>query len=373
MKQKNPFIITGYVSPKYFCDREKETDRIIEAFKNSRNLTLFSFRRMGKTGLIRHAFYKLSKVKKYSTFYLDIQDTSNIAEFTNEFAKTVTGKFDDFSKKFIESIGKIFSYLRPSISYDSITGQPRISFEINSVQNAEKSLEQIFDYLEKQNKKILVAIDEFQQILNYPEKNVEALLRKYIQKTKNISFVFAGSHKHMLISMFKDHSRPFYQSSELMDLSSIEVNEYKNFIINKFSKGMKNIAEDDVEYILTWTRVHTFYVQYLCNRLYSLEFDSISNEIIQKTMDEILMENRAVFNNYKNLLTVNQWKLLHAIAKEENLKHITGAIFIEKYKLGSASSVSASLKTLIDKEMVYKKDENYLVNDLFLSRWLESN
>jgi len=267
-------------------------------------------------------------------------------------------------------IGKIFSGLRPTITYDSLTGEPKINFEIGSLQDAKVSLKQIIDYLEKQNKNIVIAIDEFQQILKYPEKNVEALLRKHIQKTKNISFIFAGSQKHMLISMFRDHSRPFYQSSELMNLDKIEFNKYKNFIIKKFNSGNKLIGKTDVDYILEWTKRHTFYTQFVCNKLYSLNINKINLSIIQKTINEILEENKVVFHNYKNLLSANQWKLLKAIAKEDSVKHITAKEFMHKYNLGTPSSINSSLKVLIDKEMVYKENEKYQVTDLFLSRWL---
>jgi len=39
-----------------FCDREEETQFIIDNAKNGVNTTLFSIRRMGKTGLIHHVF-----------------------------------------------------------------------------------------------------------------------------------------------------------------------------------------------------------------------------------------------------------------------------------------------------------------------------
>ena len=315
MNRHNPFLLTGYISPKYFCDRENETSRIIDAIKNNRNLTLFSHRRIGKTGLLYHVFYKIQKDKKYSTFYLDIQDTSTLNEFIKELAQTVIGKFDSFSERIIKNIGKVFSGLRPTISYDSLTGEPKINFEITNFQEASISLIQIINYLEKQNKHIVVAIDEFQQILNYPEKNVEALLRKNIQKSKNIVFIFAGSHKHMMISMFKNHNRPFYQSSELMDLGKIDFNKYKKFIIKKFTEGNKTITDTEVDYILEWTKLHTFYKQFLCNKLFSLYTNKITLNTIKKTTKEILEENRAVFYNYKNLLSLNQWKLLKAIAK----------------------------------------------------------
>ena len=55
---QNPFIISGYISPEYFCDREEETARMLNAIENGRHITLFSPRRMGKTGLIRHLFYQ---------------------------------------------------------------------------------------------------------------------------------------------------------------------------------------------------------------------------------------------------------------------------------------------------------------------------
>lgn len=372
MKQLNPFLVTGYISPEYFCDRENETSKILNAIKNRRNLTLFSLRRMGKTGLINHIIYKLAKQKEISSFYLDIQDTSNIKEFTHEFAKAVIGKFDSFSSKVIQNIGRTFSNLRPTISYDSLTGEPKINLDIANENDAIKSLEQIFEYLGKQKTNILVAIDEFQQILNYPDKNVEALLRKNIQKNNNVNFIFAGSHKHMLISMFRDHSRPFYQSSELMNLGTISREKYKKFIIKKLLKSEIIINDVDVDYILDWTKVHTYYVQFICNRLFSLGINEISHEIIKQTMGDILLENRVVYNNYRNLLSTNQWNLLKAIAKEKGIKQITSSKFIGDYKLGTPSSVSSSLKVLLDKEMVYRTDDLYEVNDLFLSRWLEA-
>lgn len=371
MNKRNPFVTSGYVSPEYFCDREKETTQILNAVKNQRNLTIFSFRRMGKTGLIHHVFQKLSVKKDYSVFYLDIQDTSDIAEFTKEFAKSVLGKFDTIPSKIIQNIGKVFANLRPSISYDSFTGEPKINLEINTESDAVNSLPQIFNYLQEQKSKVVVAIDEFQQILNYPEKNVESLLRKQIQNVKNVNFIFAGSQKHMLISMFKDHNRPFYQSTEMLHLNHIEKEVYKRFIVKKFADSQKIISELEVDYILNWAKRHTYYVQFICNRLYSLDQKTITLEIIKNSINDILNENRTVFHNYQNLLTSNQWNLLKAIAKEDTVKQITSSYFINKYKLGSASSTASALKRLVENEMVFQIDEqNYCVSDLFLSRWL---
>lgn len=52
----NPFVLYGYENPEFFCDREEETKNMLSSLYNGRNITLISPRRLGKTGLILHAF-----------------------------------------------------------------------------------------------------------------------------------------------------------------------------------------------------------------------------------------------------------------------------------------------------------------------------
>ncbi|MBF4213444.1 ATP-binding protein, partial [Pseudomonas donghuensis] len=66
----------------------------------------------------------------------------------------------------------------------------------------ESTLKEIFDYLGSSEKRCYIAIDEFQQIAEYPEKGVEALLRSYIQFLPNVNFIFAGSKQHVMQEMF---------------------------------------------------------------------------------------------------------------------------------------------------------------------------
>ena len=91
---KNPFLVFGYHSPAYFCNREQETNEIIEALQNNRNLTLIAPRRMGKTGLIHHVFHELSQKHIGTMIYMDILPTSNLNDFTRVFAEAVLGTLD---------------------------------------------------------------------------------------------------------------------------------------------------------------------------------------------------------------------------------------------------------------------------------------
>ena len=240
------------------------------------------------------------------------------------------------------------------------------------MEDADRTLEKIFIYLKESRKRIVIAIDEFQQITNYPEKNVEAILRTNIQRAVGVNFIFSGSQKHILLSIFSKYGSPFYQSTEMMQLERISEKEYSEFIISKFEKGKKKIAGSTAQKILETCRFHTYYVQFLCNRLYALKENTITESLVRNTLKSLLKENEPVYINYRNLLTDYQWKVLTAVAIEGNAQLITSKDFISKHNLGTPSSVHSAVKSLLSKEMIYKEGNDYFIYDVFLERWLES-
>ena len=369
----NPFPITGYEKPEYFCDREKEARRLVSAIANKRNTTLFSDRKVGKTGLIQHVFYQYSKKRNTATIYFDILGTTNLQEFVKAFAGAVIGKLDSKAIKFLQSASGLVKSLRPKISYDTLTGEPEISIDINTPKEASHTLDEIFNYLKVRSRetKIIIAIDEFQQVLDYPEKGTEAVLRSKIQFLNNVSFIFSGSRKHLLMEMFTDARRPFYHSTDMMLLEKINPEIYTEFISRHFKKAGKNIFADDVRYILEWTRGITFYVQSVCNRLFYSSDKKITRENINETFLSILSERESGFFNYRSMLGLQQWNLLEAVAKNDGVKEPSGAEFIHRHQLGANSSVRTALKALLEKELIVKEDEKFHVYDVFFSRWLE--
>ena len=197
----NPFIISGYHSPSYFCNRKKELENFLNAINNNRHVTLFSVRKMGKTGLINHLFHHLKKDKNISTFYVDIMPSRSLAEFVNALGTSIIGKLDSKPVQIIKNAGNLFSHLRPQITFDPLSGSPNVSFLTQNENETKQTLAELFNYLKKQSakKKIVIAIDEFQQIKSYKENNVEAFLRSNIQQLNNVIFIFSGSQKHMLL------------------------------------------------------------------------------------------------------------------------------------------------------------------------------
>ncbi|MCD4664363.1 MAG: ATP-binding protein [Bacteroidales bacterium] len=371
MKNLNPFIIGRYESESYFCNRESEIKRLSSAFENQRNITLISPRRLGKTGLILHFFKLIEQEKDFEVFYIDLMHTRNLEQFIKTFAKAVIGEFDNRVTKLITSFTNIVKSLRPNITVDPMTGKPTIDVHLNNENSKETSIEEIFSYLKVQNKKIIIAFDEFQQINNYPEKGTEALLRSQIQQILNTTFIYSGSQKHLLMSMFGEYKRPFYQSSEFLNLEKIGRNVYKEFIIEKFERGKRSIDAVAVDLILDLTETYTWYVQFLCNKLYGLNVKKINNNLVIETLINILKEQEVIFYNYRNLLTAHQFGLLKAIAMEGLVKMPTSKDFIQKYKLSAASTIKTNLDSLIKKEMILVHEAGYKVYDVFFAQWLK--
>ena len=368
MKQ-NPFIISGYISPEYFCDREEETTRMLNAINNGRHVTLFSPRRMGKTGLIRHLFYQAKKKKEFTHVYLDIMATTCLREFSEIFGKavlTAIGKNEALMKKILKSL----SALRLKLTIDHLTGEPALSLDVNNAREAEKSLDTIFRYIADQPYRIAIAIDEFQQITSYPEKNLEAILRTHLQTVNNVCVIFSGSRKHILTDIFSSPDRPFYNITEMMEIGTIAPEVYKKFIRDKFIKGSISISGPALDRIIEITRLHTFYVQYFCNRLYS-EYTNIDTDDVDHSLITILKENEPVYANYLNLLTTMQYRVLKAIATNDGIDNPLSKEFLSNYDLGAASSVSQAIKSLSDKEFVFFSGQKYRLNDIFLAQWIK--
>ena len=369
MKPNNPFLISGYYSPEFFCDREQETRTILDALHNGRNLTLVAPRRMGKTGLIRHAFYCLKEQQPdIVTFYFDIYSTQSLGDFVRLFASTVLGQLDSAPQKALSRISQFVRSCRPVFTFDELTGVPKVTIDLASVEE-ENTLKEIFDYLGSSEKRCYVAIDEFQQIAEYQEKGVEALLRSYIQFLPNVNFIFAGSKQHLMQEMFTSSKRPFYQSTQLLTIDPIQQDEYANFAIKHFAVHNVNLPQDVFNSIYEKYTGHTWYVQCILNRLYGYDRD-VDMELVVYATEQILSEYNYTYADLLKAYTSGQVRLLKAIAKEGCVKEVLAGDFISTYRLRAASSVSAALKKLLENELIYQTSDGYMIYDRFMGEWL---
>ena len=368
----NPFVVGKYVSDKYFCDREKETEFLIKQVENGRNVALISPRRMGKTGLVQHCFQQSRLSDSYYTFFVDIYATSSLAEFVYLLGKAIYETLKPKRTAWTEKFFQMIASLRVGFKLDAVTGEPGFDIGLGDIQAPRTTLDEIFRYLESADKPCIVAIDEFQQIGSYEEKNVEALLRTKIQQCKQTLFIYAGSKRHLMSNMFHSSSKPFYQSAISMGLEPIPMDAYVEFADRLFEERGKHVSHELVEKAYTMFDGCTWFVQMMMNELFALTgYDDICGvEILDEARRNVI---QAQESNYKDLLSrlaPKQKLLLQAIAKEGVVRGITSSTFIKKYNLASASSVQAALKPLLKNDIVTQNEDTYRVYDYFFSEWL---
>ena len=370
----NPFITSGYISADYFCDREAESKQLIREIVNGNNLAIIFTRRMGKTGLIQHCFHSKELSKEYYTFFVDIYATKSLRDFIFSLSKVILESLKPFGKKAVEIFINSVLSLQAGISYD-FTGTPSFNIQLGDIQNSMATLEEIFKYLAKADKPCIVAVDEFQQITNYSEKNVEALLRTHIQHCNNAQFIFAGSQRHTMGNMFLSASRPFYQSVSMMHLESIAIEKYIDFARNHFKKADRRITPETIRIVDDRFDGVTWYVQKTLNVLFAFT-------PVGATCDESMVEPAIAsvvdsyrFNYQETLfrLPERQKELLVAIAKEGNAKSITSGEFVKRYSLTSPSSVQAAVKGLLEKDFITLFNGSYSIYDKLFEIWLRES
>ncbi len=372
---ENPFILLPYVNKELFCDREQELNTLLGYVQNHNNITLISPRRLGKTGLIYRLFDEIRcKKLQFKTIYLDISSSQSIEDFNALLAEAIISTYPP-SKS--EQIFSAISGLRPYVAFDAITGQPQVSLSYSTPEEKKHTIKELFNQLENSGEKVVVAIDEFQQIREYTDTNMEAILRTYIQPLKNVSFIFCGSKKHIMTDMFSNAKNPFYDSTAFLFLHKLDRIVYSQFIKTKFTDAGIDITDEAIGFILDWTCVHTFYTQTLCNRLFSSGNNKIDITMAKAKAAEILEFSKERFYEIKRLLTPKQWLLLKAVSKEGSVTQPTSSEFIMKYRLGSSASVLRIIESLKEKELLLEEtDESgvaYSVYNVFLYRFLQGD
>lgn len=368
----NPFIVTGKIEPEYFCDRVNESARLIKSVTNGNNMVIISPRRMGKTGLIQFCYEKPEIKDTYYTFFIDILHTSSLREFTYLLGREIYETLLPRSRKMTEMFLQTIRSMSGKFSFDPTTGAPSFSVELGDIEHPEYTLDEIFRYLANADKPCIVAIDEFQQIAKYLEKNIEALLRTHIQKIRNSNFIFAGSERHMMQEMFLSSSRPFYHSADILELKAIAPEIYVTFVASHFRLRNRQITEADIEKVYSLFKGHTFYIQKTFNEAFAntLEGEICTIDTIRTSIENMIDSNDTIFREILSNIPEKQKELLYAIAKDGEAGQLTSAKFIRKHRLSSASSVQSAAIKLLDKDIITETNKVFSVTDKLFALWI---
>lgn len=368
----NPFIVGRYISSDYFCDRKNETAFLIKQIENGRNVALISPRRMGKTGLIHHTFHQTELNKQFYTFFVDIYATTSLSELVYLLGKAIYDELKPKGKVWTERFFQIITSLRMGFKLDAMSGEPSFDISLGDIQTPQTTLDEIFAYLETADKPCIVAIDEFQQISNYEEKNVEAMLRTKIQQCKQTMFIFAGSKRHLMSNMFNSSSKPFYQSAICMGLDPIPLDTYTEFASHLFELRGKHVSKELTAKVYQQFNGCTWFVQMMMNELFALTgHDELCDiDKLETAEQNVIMTQESSYKDLLAHLAPKQKLILQAISREGTAKNVTSSAFIKRYNLPSASSVQSAIKGLLKNDIITQEDDGYRIYDYFFAHWL---
>ena len=361
---KNPFSFSGIVEDPAFCNREKEQTDLTKFIENSQNVLLYSHRRFGKTSLINRVFKDLNGIVP---IYIDLYGTTGIEDFITALLKGIS-QVESKMDKLMKLIKEKISSLTMNFSIDIYTGAP-VAIPVFAPVDKRPAIDEIFALLESlsQKKKLAVAFDEFQEISKYGEAAFEKHLRKSIQRHNHISYIFAGSQKHLLAEMFANSKRAFYKLATSYSLKKINTEDYAKWIKRLYKKDRRKINKRYIENVVSRCENHPMYIQEFFFNLW--DAPDISIEDIDRVESNILKNREAEFINIWESLTLNQRKALKLIAATGG-KNIYAANNLSRLGFRSASQISKALELLLKKELV-SKNKLYSIQDVLFKRWIE--
>lgn len=367
----NPFFIGRYVDKQYFCDREKDTETLVRHILNGRNVALISPRRLGKSGLIHHTFAQDVIKDRYTTIYVDIYATKDLCEMVKALSEAIV-KAVGQKKSWHEKFFSFIKSLRVGFHIDAVSGEPSFDIGIGDIENPDKTIRELFDYMEASEKPCILAIDEFQQIREYPQTNTEAFIRSLVQQCSRTSFIFCGSKRHTMTDIFYSPAKPFFQSVISQSLKPIPMETYVEFAGRMFSQRGKILDRAAAEAIYRMFDGCTWYMQMMMNEMFALTKEGMTctTEYIDFAWDNIIMAQEDRYQAILYGLAPKQKQLLQAIARDRTVEGITSSDFVKRHRLVSASSVQAALKPLLKNDIVTYEEGIYRIYDYFFADYL---
>ena len=361
----NPFSYSDYVTGEAFCDRVTEQKDLIYYARNSQNVLLYSHRRMGKTSLVQQVIRRLRSARpKVRSIYIDLYGTLD----ENDFIDAVLTGLTQIESK-LEQLLKQMAGLKITGSIDPVSNLPTLSASIKPREKPEyleKALNLMASYSKKQ--KLLVVFDEFQEVAKYSEVGFEKRLRKVIQGHRNISYIFSGSRKHILIEMFDSAKRAFYKMARSYPLENIEIHHYVDWARRLFKKKNINIVKEVIINIVERSDHQPIYVQQFLFDLWRLPTASL--EIVDQIEKAIIASQKNQYIVLWGLLTQNQKKALRLIA-DTGGEGIYAAEQLQQVGFNSGSVLQRAIAALIEKEILSKND-GYEFQDVMFRKWVQS-
>lgn len=368
-----PFVFGVKVEGDNFTDRKVETENLLMNFQYGVNTILISPRRMGKTSLVDKACSLVDK-EKIKIAHLDAFGLRGEIDFVNAYATAIIKATSTKWEEWMENAKVFFSRFVPKISIGQDPFNDfSISLEYNTSNTTTQDILQLPEKIaEEKGYKIVVCIDEFQQIGEFEDSiTFQKKLRSVWQQQKNVSFCLYGSKKHMMENIFLSNSHPFYRFGDIIYLKKISSEDWVKYICERFECTGKSISEELAMQICNLTECYSSYVQQLAWFVWLKCKNEATADDVEFGVNKLLDSQESLFIQQTESLSEYQMNFLHAIADGIHTG-FTLKSTLTNYRLGTSANISRLKKALIEKDLidiVAPKTLDYA--DPILKMWLK--
>ena len=371
-----PFVYGRIADKENFTDREQEVKLLTQNFNSLVNTVIISPRRWGKTSLVnKTAQLLLNSSKDYYICHVDIFNCRTEEEFYLAYANALLKVSTSAWEEFVSGVKRYLGKLAPIISLSDTSQTYELSFGITFKDN-KLTYDEILDLPQAiandSGKKIIVCIDEFQNINEYEDPLAfQRKLRAHWQKQTSVCYCLYGSKRHMLLDIFNDYSMPFYKFGDILFLHKIGRADWVSFISTRLTDTGKSISEDLCNSIAAKVKDHPYYVQQLSQQVWLRTPQICTEAIISESFSSLTGQLSLLFANIIDTLSSKQINFLLAVA--DSVVNFSSKDVLAKYKLGTSANIKNLKKATLEKDLIDILPGNVIeIQDPVFEYWLKN-
>lgn len=372
-KYLSPFQFGTLATNENFIDRQEDRALLKQLLSSHINVMLISPRRWGKSSLVKRAMSELADEDiNVRICYIDAFSIGSESEFYRTFASQVIACASSKMERWIEDAKKFLTGVIPQVVVsDQITDFMAFDLKYVPQERDKMAILQLPELLAKEKGiRIIVCIDEFQQLANLPEyKDMEGKMRSVWQQQQLTSYCLYGSKRNMMLNIFNNSNSPFYRFGQVIFMQKIAKEHWIPFILSSFAKTGKSISAEMAERICDAVVCHSWYLQQLCYFIWSFTVSEVTEDIYQLGLKQVLNINTPMFQNDTENLSSTQIEMLKAIANGE--QHFSSQAVKQIYNLGNPNTIVKNRKTLQNKDIIEKQNDAFGFVDPIYRLWFK--
>lgn len=345
-----------------FCNRVQERQVILTNILKCKHTVLSSPRRYGKTSLVYQVVAENDIPCAKIDLFMAVDDAS-ICKFITTAVEAVIKDIIPVGTKISNKILDIFKAFDVSVKLGdkaySLSFKPQAVAQTSNeiyVAHIYESLKSLSELAKLEQNNIVVFLDEFQEIIAGESCDaIMGAIRNVAQQSEYLAFIFSGSKRHLLTTLFNEKRKPLYMMCNNLSLERISVDDYRQHITRLAKLRWDFPLEDStITRIMKYTEAHAYYVNLLCGTLWDFE-NLPSLEDVDSAWQICVHNEKGRIIDELNNLTHSQKDILKSITIYPTDKPTS--IKFTRLINRPISTINQSIKSLLEKDMIYKIDK----------------